>query len=247
MTKTFKALGVLLTYPSAALQAAAGEIVAVIETEQRLSGEHKAALGELVAELSRSDLVDLQESYVALFDRGRATSLNLFEHVHGESRERGPAMLDLMQVYNRAGFSLDSSELPDYLPLMLEFLSQLPFAQADDMLSDCAHIVRSIGDALRKRGSRYQSVPAALLAMIGEAGLSADGAKDAVPSEAGEAALATDQASLDDDWMDAPVVFGPEGAPDCKPGRPAASVIRFMPRTHERAGKPETMNQEQKR
>ncbi|KPK34519.1 MAG: hypothetical protein AMJ66_03590 [Betaproteobacteria bacterium SG8_40] len=230
MTKTFKALGVLLTYPTFELQAAAGEILAVIEAEKRLPAKNRAALGELIAELSESELVDLQEGYVALFDRGRATSLNLFEHVHGESRERGPAMLDLMQVYASGGYSLDSSELPDYLPLMLEFLSQRPFAQADDMLSDCAHIIRRIGDALARRGSHYQAVPAALLAMIGEAGLSPRPARDADPDELGEAALAAEQALLDKDWMDAPVVFGPEGAPDCKPVPAAASVIRFMPR-----------------
>ena len=233
MTKTFKALGVLLTYPTSALQAAAGEIITAIEAEQRLSGENKAALGELIAELADGDLVDLQESYVALFDRGRATSLNLFEHVHGESRERGPAMLDLMQVYANAGFALDSSELPDYLPLMLEFLSQRPFADANDMLSDCAHILRRIGDALRKRGSRYHAVPAALLTMIGEAGLSPEAAEDAAAFESDEADLAKEQASLDEDWMDAPVVFGPEAAPDCKAAGPTAAVIRFMPRQHQ--------------
>jgi nitrate reductase molybdenum cofactor assembly chaperone NarJ/NarW len=234
MTKTFKALGALLTYPTPALLSAADEIAAVFEHEKRLPAENKTALSELVAELAAGDPVDLQERYVALFDRGRTTSLNLFEHVHGESRERGPAMLDLMQVYARAGFSLASSELPDYLPLMLEFLSQRPSAEADDMLSDCAHIVRRIGEALRSRSSRYDAVPAALLAMIGEDGLSPDLAKETPAGRASEAAMAADEKSLDEDWMDAPVVFGPEGAPDCKPTSPAASVIRFMPREHQR-------------
>ncbi len=232
MTMTFKALGVLLTYPTSALQAAASEIAAAVETEQRLSGGHKAALRELVAELAEGDLVDLQERYVALFDRGRATSLNLFEHVHGESRERGPAMLDLMQVYRRAGFSLASNELPDYLPLMLEFLSRRPFAEASDMLSDCAHILRAIGDSLRSRGSRYDAVPAALLAIIGEDGLTAARATGSAARKKDDAAQAADEESLDADWMDAPVVFGPEGAPECGARAPAVSVIRFMP--HER-------------
>jgi nitrate reductase delta subunit len=234
MTKTFKALGALLTYPTPALVAAAGEISAVVEQEERLPAKNKAALSDLVTELVAGDLVDLQERYVALFDRGRTTSLNLFEHVHGESRERGPAMLDLLQVYARAGFSLTSTELPDYLPLMLEFLSQRPFAEADDMLSDCAYIVRRIGDALRSRGSRYDAVPAALLAMIGEDGLSPDIASESAADKASEAAMAADEKSLDEDWVDPPVVFGPEGAPDCKPAAPAASVIRFMPRERRR-------------
>ncbi|HUU71657.1 MAG TPA: nitrate reductase molybdenum cofactor assembly chaperone [Burkholderiales bacterium] len=225
MTKTFKALGALLTYPTSELQAAAAEIGDVIDAEQRLSGKEKAALHELLEGLSTGDVLDLQERYVALFDRGRATSLNLFEHVHGESRERGPAMVDLMQVYDRAGFHLASNELPDYLPLMLEFLSHQPFAQADDMLSDCAHIVRRLGEALRARSSHYDAVPVALLAMIGEAGLS-PAKKEAPPMKE-----ASDEKSLDEDWMDSPVIFGPEGAPDCKPAQPAASVIQFMPRS----------------
>ena len=227
MTKTFKALGALLTYPTPALLAATDEIATVLAQEKRLPEAHKAALRELVAELSAGDLVDLQERYVALFDRGRTTSLNLFEHVHGESRERGPAMLNLMEVYARAGFSLASSELPDYLPLMLEFLSQRPYAEADDMLGDCAHIIRKIGEALRSRGSRYDGVPAALLAIIGEEGLSPDVGREAPAGKANEAAMAADEKSLDDDWMEAPVVFGPES---CKSIPPAASVIRFMPR-----------------
>ncbi len=229
MTLTFKALGVLLTYPTSAFQAAAREIATAVEAEKRLSGQHKAALRQLLAELAGDDLVDLQERYVALFDRGRATSLNLFEHVHGESRERGPAMLDLMQVYRRAGFSLASNELPDYLPLMLEFLSQRPFTEARDMLSDCAHILRAIGDSLRNRGSRYDAVPAALLAMIGADGLTAKPVAGSDACDKPDAAQAGDDESLDEDWMDAPVVFGPEGAPDCGATVPEVSVIRFMP------------------
>jgi nitrate reductase molybdenum cofactor assembly chaperone NarJ/NarW len=221
----FKALGALLTYPTAELQAAAGEIAAVIDAEKRLRKADKAALHALLAKLADADLLDLQERYVALFDRGRATSLNLFEHVHGESRERGPAMVDLMQVYERAGFALSAGELPDYLPAMLEFLAQRPFAEAAEMLADCAHILRKLGETLRDRDSRYAAVPAALLALVGEAGLPGPG----TVREA-ERARAADDKALDEDWMDAPVIFGPEGAPGCKPAQPQSAVIRIMPR-----------------
>jgi nitrate reductase molybdenum cofactor assembly chaperone NarJ/NarW len=221
----FKALGALLTYPTAELQAAAGEIAAVIDAEKRLRKADKAALHALLAKLADADLLDLQERYVALFDRGRATSLNLFEHVHGESRERGPAMVDLMQVYERAGFALSAGELPDYLPAMLEFLAQRPFAEAAEMLADCAHILRKLGETLRDRDSRYAAVPAALLALVGEAGLPA-----LAPVREAERARAADDKALDEDWMDAPVIFGPEGAPGCKPAQPQSAVIRIMPR-----------------
>ena len=225
MNVSFKALGALLTYPTPELQAAVAEIGTAIDAEARLPQREKASLHELLTELAESDLLDLQESYVALFDRGRATSLNLFEHVHGESRDRGPAMVDLMQVYSRAGFSLSANELPDYLPVLLEFLSQRPVAEADDMLSDCGHIIRKLGDALRSRGSCYDAVPAAILAMIGAAGLSVP-ARD----KGNTAVEMVNENSLDADWMEAPVIFGPEGAPDCKPVRSTPAVIKFMPR-----------------
>jgi nitrate reductase delta subunit len=227
MKLTLKALGALLTYPTADLQAAVGEVAAAIDADTRIPKREKAALRELLTELAAQDLLELQERYVELFDRGRATSLNLFEHVHGESRERGPAMVDLLQVYTRAGFSLASNELPDYLPAMLEFLSLQPFEDAEDMLSDCAHIVRNLGDALRNRDSRYSAVPAALLALIGESGLT-----EQTNEKAAAAVPIMDEKSLDEDWMDAPVIFGPEGAPDRQSAQPAPAVIKFMPRQH---------------
>lgn len=224
MANTLKALGALLTYPTTELQAASPEIRAVVVAEPLFPETDAAGLHKLIDEIAARDILDLQERYVALFDRGRATSLNLFEHVHGESRERGPAMVDLMKVYENAGFSLASSELPDYLPLILEFLSQRPFTEAHEMLSDCAHIVRKLGEALRERSSLYHSIPVALLAMIKEPGLSAWKNK-----ESGDEHPAEDK-TLDEDWMDSPVIFGPEGAPDCGKAEPGPSVIHFMPR-----------------
>jgi len=221
----FKALGALLTYPTAELLAALPEIGAVVDAESRLSRKDKAALRELLAQLAAADALDAQERYVGLFDRGRATSLNLFEHVHGESRERGPAMVDLMQVYARAGYTLAANELPDYLPVLLEFFSQRPWAEAKDMLADCAHILRGLGEALRDRDSRYHAVPAALLAMIGEPGLSAK-----APDRKAGVEPAVSEKKLDEEWLDAPVIFGPEGAPECATSKPAVSVIKFVPR-----------------
>lgn len=221
----FKALGALLTYPTTELLAALPEIDAVVDAESRLSRKDKAALHEFLAELAAADALDAQERYVALFDRGRATSLNLFEHVHGESRERGPAMVDLMQVYGRAGYALAANELPDYLPVLLEFLSQRSWAEAKDMLTDCAHILRGLGEALRDRDSRYHAVPAALLAMIGEPGLAAK-----APDRKAGAEPAISEKALDEEWLDAPVIFGPEGAPGCATSKPAALVIKFVPR-----------------
>ena len=225
MVNTLKVLSVLLTYPSADLQAAIPEIRAVLDAERLLPARVALQLRALIDEIEKGDVLDLQERYVGLFDRGRMTSLNLFEHVHGESRERGSAMVDLRKVYQQAGFDLSSSELPDYLPVVLEFLSHRPFEQAEEMLSDCAHILRRLGEALQERSSSYQAVPAALLTMIGEPDLAAGRESVSVDE------VASENDSIDEDWMESPVSFGSQGASDCHKDASPVSVIRFMPRS----------------
>ena len=220
MTITFKALGALLSYPTAELIEALPDIVAAVEAEKRLGRREKRRLAVLAGELGARDLLDLQEAYVELFDRGRSTSLNLFEHVHGESRDRGPAMVDLMQVYARAGYRLSGGELPDYLPALLEFLSRRPFDEGREMLADCAHILRSLGETLLRRNSPYGAVFALLLDMIGEPGLMSGAPATAEAKEK----------PMDEEWAEEPVIFGPEAAPSCGGGKPQPSVIKFMPK-----------------
>jgi nitrate reductase delta subunit len=218
MNRVLKALGALLAYPSDELVAALPEIGALIDLEARLPREALAELVLLQEELGMADLLDAQERYVALFDRGRATSLHLFEHVHGDSRDRGPAMVDLKEVYARAGLQLAPGELPDYLPAVLEYLALRPFAEAKEMLGDCAHILRAVGEALRQRGSRYAAVPNALLLLIGDQPLAAE-----VPAAAPEP-------PLDDEWREEPVFFGPPGGKGCGAAAPGFAPIQFMPR-----------------
>ncbi len=224
MSITYKALSALLAYPSPDLLAALPEIAQILDDEPRLSGSHKEALRALAGHLASIDLLDQQEAYVALFDRGRATSLHLFEHVHGDSRERGQAMVDLKAIYARAGFALAGSELPDFLPAVLEFLSLRPEAEAREMLGDCSHILRAIGEALEARGSGYAAVFAALLAMVGESGLAA---------QRRQAPAAREQ-SIDEEWVDEPVIFGPASAAGCGASRPREAVVQFTPRRAQR-------------
>ena len=217
MTIAYKALSALLAYPTEELFAALPEIGAEIEGEGNIGCRERRALSAFVAELGAADLIDAQERYVELFDRGRATSLHLFEHVHGESRDRGQAMVELKATYAQAGLALRANELPDYLPVLLEFVSLQPEEVAKDLLEDCGHIVRKIGDALAKRGSGYAAVVAAVLSLAGQRGLGSD----AQSPDAGDR-------PLDDEWFEAPVVFGPAAA--CEPKNAAASVVQFMPR-----------------
>jgi nitrate reductase delta subunit len=220
MTITFKALAALLAYPTEDVLAALPEVRDALHADRRIKGRERRALDALVDDLAASDPLDAQERYVETFDRGRATSLHLFEHVHGDSRDRGQAMVDLQAIYAQAGLELAGHELPDYLPAMLEFLGLQPFEVAQDMLGDSAHLLRRIGETLLRHGSPYSAVFAALLALIGEKGLSATPAK------------VEDEKPLDESWIEEPVLFGPAGAPGagCGASAPASSVVRFIPR-----------------
>jgi nitrate reductase delta subunit len=168
MAHTLRALAWLLRYPDAELRAAAGELGAALHDEGALGASRLAELDALVRRLAAAPGLRVEAEYVELFDRGRRTALHLFEHVHGDSRDRGPAMVDLAQTYDRAGLQLVPGELPDYLPVVLEFASTQPSPQAREFLRETAHIVQAIFSALLERGSPYASVLAAVLDLAGE-------------------------------------------------------------------------------
>ncbi len=221
-----RALGALLTYPRRDLLEALPEIRAAIAGSTLVAPSAKERLTQLIEELHGTDPFELEERYVDLFDRGRSTSLCLFEHVHGDSRERGQAMVDLKKVYERAGFQLASNELPDYLPAMLEYLSYRSIAEAHEMLADCAHILRALGERLVCRGSRYAAVFDALATLAGESGLdwsAAPAPPEPIPH-------------VDEEWMDAPA-FG--SGSQQNPG-PEAGVtpLHYMPRRQRPTGAP---------
>lgn len=145
----------LLEYPDAALWQHQGELFDVLASSAALDKEDAQTLGVFLRDLTAQDLLDAQAAYSELFDRGRATSLLLFEHVHGESRDRGQAMVDLMNQYEQHGLVLDSRELPDHLPLYLEYLAQLPESEAIAGLQDIAPILALLCARLQQRESRY--------------------------------------------------------------------------------------------
>ncbi len=167
-TRTLRALARLLGYPDAELRGHLAEMGEALRAEGALSAPRLAELDALMATLLRRAVLDVESDYVELFDRGRATSLHLFEHVHGDSRDRGPAMIDLAQTYEKAGLYLAEGELPDFLPVVLEFTSTQPPREARAFLGEMAHIFNAIFAALEQRGSAYASVLGALLELAGE-------------------------------------------------------------------------------
>jgi nitrate reductase delta subunit len=153
--KTFKVLSLLLMYPEPDWLDALPEMEAALAEEAGSNGDALARLAPLFDVLRRSRLIELQENYVATFDRNPSHSLHLFEHIHGESRDRGSAMIDLLEEYWKRDFDASSSELPDYVPLFLEFLSLLPTEEALALLGDAVHVLAAIGRKLDANGSPY--------------------------------------------------------------------------------------------
>ena len=207
MALTFKALSALLSYPTAELQGAIGEIYAVIRSEGLVDPAARLGLEPFLEDVEAADLFDIQERYVDLFDKTRRLSLHLFEHVHGESRDRGQAMVDLAAMYENDGMTLATSELPDYLPAFLEYLSTQPLDAARGHLDNIIPIVSGIEERLENRRSPYAAVFAALRSIAGA---------EAIAPRADQPAETEndDLAALDAAWEESAVVFGPGEALD---------------------------------
>lgn len=216
MQKTLKVLSLLLTYPEQDLQAAATELKQALVEEGWLKPRERELVMQLADNIAATDLYDAQERYVLLFDRTRTLSLHLFEHVHGESRDRGQAMVDLMAMYEADGFELDAKELPDYLPMFLEYLSMKPEAEARELLGQTSHIMTALKERLRKRKSVYLNAFLALEAM-------AKGKPDAgllkqLLAQPDDDPL--DLEALDEIWEEEVVIFGGNaGENACGPDR----------------------------
>jgi nitrate reductase delta subunit len=232
MTRSFKAFSALLSYPSAELQQAMPELTAAIDAEALLPAALRRQLERLIGEIAAGDLYDLQERYVLLFDRTRSLSLHLFEHVHGESRDRGQAMIDLKALYENGGLQIDAAELPDFVPLFLEFLSTRPRGEAYELLGQPAHIFAALAERLRRRQSAYEAAFRALAALA-----ASKPKADALSALLAEPDPdASDLAAIDAAWEDEPVNFGPNTG--CKDGLIARIRAGLRPAPGTAAGAP---------
>jgi nitrate reductase delta subunit len=221
MDRTLKALSLILSYPTAELQDLMPEIADVLADDQRFSPDLHMKFDALALELGQDDLFDVQESYVMLFDRSRTLSLNLFEHVHGESRDRGGAMVSLIETYREGGFEPATSELPDHLPVLLEFLSTRPTRDAQETLADAAHIFDALAARLLRRESRYYAAFAALSQLAGtQADAGAVAGMLAQPDDD-----PTDLTALDAVWEETEVTFGPDPNAGCPQVRDMLAVM----------------------
>ncbi|MGN6209466.1 nitrate reductase molybdenum cofactor assembly chaperone [Asticcacaulis sp.] len=225
MALTYRGLACLLSYPTPAVKETVDAVSLALREENLLPAANRKAVDALIAEIAADDLYDLQERYIDIFDRTRSLSLNLYEHVHGESRERGQAIVALLELYRSRGLELDANELPDFLPVFLEFLSILPQAEAASFLVEAVHVLEAMAARLKKRDSRYQAVFDSLVALAGvraEAGVVA--ALLAEPEQDPD-----DLEALDKTWEESAVTFGP-GEAGCPKAEALVEAMRVPPK-----------------
>lgn len=219
MRLTLKAFAALLGYPSPELQANIGEVERALRGEGVLARTDLKRLEPLLRRFATEDLLDLQSAYSELFDRSRSLSLHLFEHVHGDSRERGQAMIDLGEQYLQGGFFLEGSELPDFVPVFLEYASCLQPADARDVVSQPTHVFAALAERLDQRGSDYAAIFHGLVSLAG-ARIDAD-ARAVVDQNT----PAEDAKDIDAEWEEAPVSFNLGGAHEM--GGPTGVVAKI--------------------
>ncbi len=163
--KTFKLLGLLLTYPEGTVYSASDELLLTLRSEALLPEKFIKKVETFLTAQKAQDLMTVQENYVETFDRGRAHCLHLFEHIHGESRDRGQAMIDLSETYAAKGLYIETGELPDYLPLFMEYLSRCEFQDATELLGEAINVIAVIGSKLKKCKSPYADIFASIEAL----------------------------------------------------------------------------------
>lgn len=206
-------ISALIDYPTEELYNASEEIKQIIKNNSLLNADDKAGLLGFVDGRKAMDLLDWQSDYDALFERGRSLSLLIFEHIHGESRDRGQAMIDLIAQYKEAGLDLNARELPDYIPLFLEFVSTqvtennavMNYDNVRSWLQDVSHIFALLKVRLAQRSCDYEALFTALVSLSG-AEISFD---DLAAQVKGEKRDDTKEA-IDKVWEEEMVKFGPD-------------------------------------
>jgi nitrate reductase delta subunit len=228
MIPTYKVLSAVLSYPTAELQGAVRDLWFALDDDRLVPAEQRGALASFLRHLQNGDLLDLQSQYVDLFDRSRSLSLHLYEHIHGESRDRGQAMVNLRERYRATGVDIAANELPDHIPLFLEFLAMQEKDTARAMLAEFAGVFAAIRERLEKRKSPY-AVPFGALAAL----VQAENEVTALPDT--DLDDCDDLVALDRAWEEAEVRFGPGDAQEN--GCPkAAGMLARMTEPARKAG-----------
>lgn len=148
-----KLISILLQYPDEALSRSLPSVTESIDILSHSTSKEK--LLQFVAFLGEKPLIHLQETYTETFDMNPSTCLNLTYHTWGDGKKRGKVMAHLQQIYHEAGYETTTGELPDYLPLMLEFLSELPESNGTCVLWSYLNPVEQLAGLLKDAGNPY--------------------------------------------------------------------------------------------
>ena len=165
--QVFKLLSALLDYPTPEFleelrealvevgEGCAKDLVLALDRDQIFAPEERLTVARFIEGLLATDATEAQGRYVQTFDLTPEHSLHLTHHIFGEEKTRGPALIDLSEYLKTFGFGHAETELPDFLPLLLEFVSELREDEARVFLGDAGKVLKVIADNLEKAGSPY--------------------------------------------------------------------------------------------
>ena len=157
MMRLYKVLSVLLEYPEQDLIDNLPEIRTIIDESADIDAAEKVVMQKFFDHLTSMSLTEMQTEYVKTFDLTPEHSLHLTHHLFGEDsdRDRGPALIDLSEMFKEYGVKTVTNELPDYLPLILEFASYLDESEATVFLADVNKVLVLLTENLTKAESPY--------------------------------------------------------------------------------------------
>lgn len=203
MIKAYKILSLLLSYPSEELQQFLRDAEDELKREALLKEEILKEISVFVQHFQKMDIIDWQAHYVQLFDNSRSASLYIFEHLKGDSKDRGQAMVDMTGFYREQGLDLSQNELPDYVPVFLEFLSTLDQRKAAEYLSIPINIIQRVYIALSDSNNPYKYILNAVISL----------SEKAPDHEAVQKMIkAQKPMDFDKEYAEAPVIFGSDNA-----------------------------------
>ncbi|MBT3092579.1 MAG: nitrate reductase molybdenum cofactor assembly chaperone [Candidatus Thiodiazotropha endolucinida] len=151
----YKLLARLLEYPDTELIVHMPEIIKRVKSDRDISTQERDDLMQFISWMQLHDMTGMQADYVQTFDMTPEHALHLTHHLFGDDRGRGPALIDLMEHYRAEGLDIDQQEIPDYLPLILEYASTLDDMQAKVFLGDARKVITVLAENLEKADSPY--------------------------------------------------------------------------------------------
>ena len=167
-TDSLHVLSVLLHYPDEELFNRIDEIGSA--ADQSRPADVESAVQAFVNELNTHSLIQVQEKYTAVFDIDPATTMNMTYHAFGDNEKRAAALAHLQHNYEQAGWERITGELPDYLPMMLEFLSICPHPEYTGPVWQCLQGMQPLVARLEKKAPVYAALLQPIVRMAAERG-----------------------------------------------------------------------------